>query len=551
MRRLIPLLWPSAAVVGLAAVSVEPGWSEPRLWVPDLAVGWVFIASGLVAAARRPESRSGPLMTATGFTWFIGNFADVAFEPIAWLAGLGVFVHRGPLFHLVLTYPTGRAPTRFVTAAVAAGYAAALVPQVWTNEATTLVLAGLLVAVGVGEFARSVGPSRRARAWAAAAAAWLGIGIAGAAIARMVLSPAEVSPSVLPIYSAALCLLAVVLCAGLLQTPWDRVGVTDLVIELGEARGGTLRAEFAAALGDPSLDIGYWLPEARTYVDAEGRTFPLPDASSHRSVTVVDRHGEPVAALVHDPAVLEEPLLVQGVEAAARLAAAHARLQAEVRSRVEELASSRARILQAADQERRHLERRLHDGAQRRLTQLAEILGRSRSAASTDRTSRQIVTAENKLERTLDDLGRLALGLHPRVLSEHTLEEALARIARACPVPVELRVSGDLVPSGAQAAVYFLCAEALTNVAKYADASLVTVTVAADDARVVVSVHDDGVGGADPAGGTGIRGLIDRIETLGGTLSLASEPSRGTHLAAEVPLGGEVTSGLPDLPPDL
>ena len=127
----------------------------------------------------------------------------------------------------------------------------------------------------------------------------------------------------------------------LLQTPWDRVGVTDLVIELGEARGGTLRAEFAAALGDPSLDIGYWLPEARTYVDAEGRTFPLPDASSHRSVTVVDRHGEPVAALVHDPAVLEEPLLVQGVEAAARLAAAHARLQAEVRSRVEELRSSR------------------------------------------------------------------------------------------------------------------------------------------------------------------------------------------------------------------
>jgi signal transduction histidine kinase len=366
-----------------------------------------------------------------------------------------------------------------------------------------------------------------------------------------VLSPAEVSPSVLPIYSAALCLLAVVLCAGLLQTPWDRVGVTDLVIELGETRGGTLRAEFAAALGDPSLDIGYWLPEARTYVDAEGRTFPLPDASSHRSVTVVDRHGEPVAALVHDPAVLEEPLLVQGVEAAARLAAAHARLQAEVRSRVEELASSRARILQAADQERRHLERRLHDGAQRRLTQLAEILGRSRSAASTDRTSRQIVTAENKLERTLDDLGRLAHGLHPRVLSEHTLEEALARIARACPVPVELRVSGDMVPSGAQAAVYFLCAEALTNVAKYADASLVTVTVAADDARVVVSVHDDGVGGADPAGGTGIRGLIDRIETLGGTLSLASEPSRGTHLAAEVPLGGEVTSGLPDLRPDL
>lgn len=541
MRRVLPFLWLVAVVLGLTAVGVEPGWSMPRLFVPDLMVGWLFLAGGLVALQMRSGSRSGVLLTATGFTWFIGNFAGVAFEPVASIAGLGMFAHRGPLIHLVLTYPTGQASTRPVRVAVAAGYAAALVRPVWTNETMTLVLAGFLGAVGVREFARAVGPNRRARAWAAAATAGLSAVMAAGALARLVLPPAEVSPPVLAVHLATLSLLAVTLFVGLVLTPWDRVRVTDLVVELGESQNSDLRTDFAKALGDPSLDVGFWLPESSGFVDSKGHPLRLPEPGSHRSVTVVERDGEPVAALVHDLAVLDEPLLSEGIESATRLAASNARLQVEVRSRVEELAASRARILAAADQERRQLERRLHDGAQRRLVQLAQILLEARSAASTDSTSRHIATAETKLERTLEDLGRLAHGLHPRILSDQGLDEALADLARACPVTVELSVSGGTVPSRAKAAVYYLCAEALTNVAKYAGASHVRVAVLADDARVLVRVVDDGVGGADPGRGTGIRGLIDRIETLGGSLALESKPSQGTHIVAEIPLGDDVT----------
>ena len=218
--------------------------------------------------------------------------------------------------------------------AVAVGYAAAFVRPVWTDEPTTLVLAGLLVAVGVSEFARAVGPIRRARAWAAAATAGLGAVIAGGAIARLALPPAEVSPSVLAIHCATLSLLAVALLAGLLLTPWDRVGVTDLVIELGESRGGTLRAEFARALGDPSLDDRLLAAGSQDLRRLRGTPVPASRSRDRTGpLTVVERDGEPVAALVHDPAVLDEPLLVEGVESAARLAASHARLQAEVRSR--------------------------------------------------------------------------------------------------------------------------------------------------------------------------------------------------------------------------
>jgi signal transduction histidine kinase len=143
---------------------------------------------------------------------------------------------------------------------------------------------------------------------------------------------------------------------------------------------------------------------------------------------------------------------------------------------------------------------------------------------------------------TLEELRRLAHGLHPRVLSEHGLEGALAATAKDLAVAVDVRVTATHLPQPVVVVVYFVCAEALTNVAKHAAASRVTVTVtaAAGDGRVRVEIADDGIGGADPAGGSGLRGLADRVETFGGSLRVDSVPGRGTRIAAEIPLGGDV-----------
>jgi signal transduction histidine kinase len=539
MTRRLALVGLAGVAFGLTAEWVGLGWGDPRRWIPDLAVGWTLIGCGLVAAGRRPESRTGPLMAATGFTWFLGNFSNVGMAALAWVAAHLVYLHRGPLVQLVLTYPSGRASSRPARAAVAVGYAAAVITPVWRREVATILLAALLLGVAARDYVRAVGRARRMRRAALQAVAGLSVVLAGTAAARLLLPPGDVSGPLLLVYEAALCVLAGWLLAGLLLAPWDRVAVTDLVVELGEAHAGTLRGQLARALGDPSLEIGYWLPDRAVFVDAEGRTLVIPGSGSERSVTVVEREGRPVAVLVHDPDVLADPGLLEAVASAAQLAASHARLQAEVQARVVELEASRRRILVARDDERRRLERRLREGAERRLGQLADTLRRSRRSASGPRTREQIAGAEAQLVRTLEELRRLAHGLHPRLLSERGLEDALTVLAKGFPVPVQVTVAGDQVPTPVAVVAYFVCAEALANVAKHAVASRVAVSVTARDGLVRVEVEDDGVGGADPGRGSGLRGLTDRVETVGGTLQVASVPGQGTRLAAEIPLGGE------------
>ena len=458
---------------------------------------------------------------------------------MAWAAAHLVYLHRGVLVQLVLTYPSERPGSRPVRGAVTAGYAVAVITPLWRNPGATVLLAGLLVAVCARDAVRAVGRARRARLVALWAAAGLGLVVAGTAAARLLLPPEQVSGPSLLVYELALCVLAGGLLADLLVAPWQRAVVTDLVVELGEARSGTLRGELSRALGDPSLEIGYWLPDRGAYVDAGGRALSLPDPGSGRSVTVVEHDRQPVAVLLHDPAVLEDPGLLEAVTAAAQLAVSNARLQGEVQARVEELAASRRRILEARDEERRRLERRLHEGAEQRLGALAVALRRSRQSASDERTRQKIARAEDQLTRTLEELRRLAHGLHPRILSEHGLKDALAALASDFPIPVGIDVAGSQPPLRVAVVAYFVCAEALANVAKHAAAARVTVAVTVGEERIRVEVSDDGVGGADPARGSGLRGLTDRVETIGGTLQVESALGHGTRLAAEIPLGGE------------
>jgi signal transduction histidine kinase len=535
-RRRAWLVLCSAAAVGITAEWRLYGWADPRGWAPDLLAGWTMIACGLAGWWRRPESRSGALLAAAGFAWFAPNFAATGVAALAWLSGHALYLYRGPLVQLVLTYPTGRAAGRLDRAAVAVGYAAAVITPVWENGPATIVLACLLVAIAARGYADAAGRERRMRLAALRASAVLAAALAAAAVVRLAAPVQAVSIATLHAYQVALCGLSAGLLAGLWRWPWERAEVADLVVELGQARSGTLRDQLARALGDPSLQVGYWAPEAAGFVDADGRPVAVPDPGSGRSATMVERDSQPLAVLVHDPSVLGDPGLVEAVSAAARLAAANARLRAEVRARLAEISASRRRLMDAGDEERGRLERRLREGALRRLGELAETLQRARFPGSADGAAR-LANAEAQLARAQEELARLARGLHPRELSEQGLAAALALLAQDVPVPIEVAVSVTGETPGAAACAYFVCAEALTNAAKYASASRVTVLVRSDSGGIVVEVADNGAGGADPARGSGLRGLADRVETLGGTLTVDSPPGRGTRLVAVIPPG--------------
>jgi PAS domain S-box-containing protein len=214
------------------------------------------------------------------------------------------------------------------------------------------------------------------------------------------------------------------------------------------------------------------------------------------------------------------------------------RLNAELRARLEDLAASRARIVTAGDVERRRLERNLHDGAQQRLVALSLSLRMALAKVGSDpeRAVAILAAANEELALALAELRELARGLHPAVLSDRGLKAAVETLAARAPLPVEIaEIPEGRLPEPVEAAAYYIIAEALTNVAKYANASAVRVRVVADDGRVRVEVADDGIGGADPGGGSGLRGLADRVEALGGSLEVVSPAGAGTSLRAEIP----------------
>jgi len=208
-------------------------------------------------------------------------------------------------------------------------------------------------------------------------------------------------------------------------------------------------------------------------------------------------------------------------------------------ARTEELRASRVRIVQAADAARRKIERDLHDGAQQRLVSLALEVRLARSQVEKDPTKAApfLERFGDELMEASAELRELARGIHPAVLTERGLAPAIASLAARAPVPVEvLDVPGDRLPSAVETTAYFTVAEALTNVAKYAEANEATVRVACEDSDLVVEVRDDGIGGADPGGGSGLSGLADRVEAVDGSLSVESPPGAGTLVRAVLPL---------------
>jgi signal transduction histidine kinase len=540
-----------------------------------LLIGWPFIGVGLFAWWRRPANRFGALMTAVGFTWFIGALTGsdsrFAFTVGVWLSMVYVAVFA----HMLLTYPEGSLRTRFQRILVASGYTlatGATIPylliadpddrcegcpksllQISENgtlyrvfdvftTVLALVLIGLLLVIVVQRWRVASPPQRRAMApvlWSGAALLFLFT----VSLTTYTVVPTSTVTEVLQI--PQLIVFASVPWAflfGILRSRVTRAGrVAELLMRLGEQAGrGGIRELLANALGDRSLQLTYWLEDQKRWVDDRGRPATLPAGSDPaRAWTPVELEGERVGAIVHDASLGDDPDLVRSVAAAAGLAVQNGRLQAQLRARVEQLRTSRARIVEAGLVERRRLERNLHDGAQQRLValSLALRLARAKLVKDPGAADRLLEGAQQELDLALQELRELARGIHPAVLADRGLEAAIETLAGRSPVHIELvETPRDRLPEPVEAAAYFVIAEALTNVAKYAQASQATVRVTRRNGEAVVEVADDGVGGADPQRGSGLRGLADRVAALDGRLEVHSPPGAGTRLRAEIPV---------------
>jgi signal transduction histidine kinase len=326
---------------------------------------------------------------------------------------------------------------------------------------------------------------------------------------------------------------AVTALVGLAVVRRARGSFGDLVVRLSDVRPGGIRGALATAIGDPTLELALWLPDRRVWADEEGEEMTLP-AGRERAVTLV---GNELAAMIHDPVLLDQPALLEAAGSAARLALENERLQAQLRAQLVELRMSRARIVRAGDDERRRLERDLHDGAQQRLLGVGIGLKLVRAAINGDVAASALIDeTEEEVRAALRELRELARGIHPAALADHGLGAAVRTLAERAPHPVRVNVGPDRFAAHIETAIYFMVAEALTNVSKHADASEAWVTIERRSDAVRVEVGDDGVGGARVGReGSGLSGLRDRVAALDGRLSLESRAGAGTRLLAEIP----------------
>ena len=527
--RLSPVAWGLLAAAAVAAAVAAESVSGPELpeRAGDLAAGLALLGGGAVAWSRRPRAGAGPLMVLSGFAWFAGDLSSAL-----------LYAHRGPLVHLLLTYPSGRTSSRVTLLVIAAAYADGLIPDLARSEWLTLALMAAVVLVAAARHRAVGGAERRARAAALACAALLSATLGLAALARLLDAGARAA-AVWALYGVVVA-IAIGLTADLLWGRWGRAALTGFVIDLGDAHEPqALRAALARTLGDPELELAYRLDEHAGWVDEAGRPVqpPARDGDGRRAVTLIGEEDAPIAALVHDPAALSDPGIVTAVAAAARLAIANVRLQADVAGRVHDVAASRRRLVEAGDEERRRLGAQLGAGPEARLSEVATRLERL-AAATGGEVGAALRRLSDELATTRVQLQEFGQGIRPRLLTDGGLRPALAELARHSSVPVELEVpDGRFAPAQVLVA-YFVCSEALANVAKYANASAARVTVVAAEDALRVRVGDDGVGGADARRGSGLRGLADRVEALGGWLRVDSPPGGGTRVEAILPTAG-------------
>ncbi len=560
--------------------------------VHDVGGGLTFAIVGFTVWWRRPRNVTGPLMVIIAAALLAPILEWVPAPPLVTLAQVSWSSSPVLIGALLLLYPTGRVGSRpeiawLMGAAVLllVGTLHALVTPIgqwtcadcrswfvlsyderisndlWLVKVQVLALLAIaLLGLLMGRWLRASGPTRRVMA-----PLWIsGVAFIAVVLVTVVLdtsgftanvfsnqapnfisalrlrAPTELRTALPFMATAGLFLIPLALGWGQLRWRWGQVAVSGLAIELSRADGRQPVVEsLRRALGDPGLALALWSRPARAYVTPEGVPMRLPEDQGH-GITRLNAEDGPLAAIIHDPALADQRRLIDGVAAVAKLAIENERLHAEVKAQLDEVRASRQRIVSAADEERRRVERNLHDGAQQRLVSLAMALrlARAEAADASPAVADRLAEAEVELRQAIGELRELARGIHPPILTEAGLGPALQSLAEHAPLPVALDAElKDRLPSVVEATAYFVVAEALTNVAKHADATAATVRARVSDGLLRIRVADNGHGGADPEQGTGIRGITDRVAALGGSLQISDPAAGGTVLEAEIPCG--------------
>lgn len=579
-RRMVTLSVMAAALVagGLAVTLTVTSEHEelrvvghPQAPVFVLLIGWSFVGSGLVAWRQRPASHFGLLMMAVGFAWFAAAL-EASNHPVLFSAGLTIApLWLGIFVHALLSFPTGRLETRIARVVTAVYYFDVIVLQLaWVMFANVQRSPGchecpdnVFLLADMPTLATAIFIAEQPIVGVLSLSSALGLLVTrwrtATAPLRRVLAPVVVSGGICLLvllltilvepfsYTAgqlvgwlggvAFTAVPVAFLIGLLRQRLARASVGDLVVELGRtATLPDLRGALSRTLGDPSLQIAYWLPDSDSYVDVDGRPFVPPQSGGALASTVVEYGGQRVALLIHDASLLEDPDRIRATCAAAGLALANARLQAELRASLDELRESRARIVEVGDAERRRLERNLHDGAQQRLLSVALGLRlvEAHLVAQPDE-AKLVARWRLELEHSMQELREVAHGIHPAILSHHGLAVALEAVVARSAVPTRLSIDLDgRLPEAIEATVYYVVCEALTNTAKYAQASKATVHIWRRDELVLVEVADDGLGAVDITRGSGLRGLADRVAALDGRFVVTGRAGGGTVIRAEI-----------------
>jgi signal transduction histidine kinase len=566
----------------LTSVHYDFGGSHPLEFLSGLSFLWV----GLYALWKRPRNVVGLLLFIYGFLWFLPFW--LTWAPPAVDASLTVVASAAAalLAHLALVFPSGHIDTAFGRWTVYLAYAwslgisfaveAANGRLVWESlgfdcdeiycrptlgfwqsiearSATgTIANIGNLVVLAITLLAfsqrwqRSTPVQRRELR-----PVWIPLVlIAGTSVAISIAGLLGASESTLlalrDLRSLVQIVGPVIIVLGLLRAGSAASGVSDFVRDIrNTSNRGDLQAALARALEDPTLSIRF--PDGSPRWDSE-----LPEATHEpansangrgqsKIALVTDSEGRTVAAIVHDAGL--DPSAVAGAVAVVSIAIENDALHAEVLAQLAEVEASRARIVEAADAERRRVERNLHDGAQQRLLTLAMALRAARrQVGPSDGAAVALDEASDQLRLAIDELRELARGIHPAILTDSGIGPAVRALADRSPVPVtRLDLTPGRFPAPIESTVYFVVAEALANVAKHAGASSVTIAVRSEGDSIEVVVADDGVGGASTtrAGGSGLRGLVDRVAAVGGTVDLDSPPGDGTRVRVRIPQGGQ------------
>jgi signal transduction histidine kinase len=521
-----------------------------------------------------PGNATGLLMAAVGFLWLVGDLSWIDGALAFTIAATYETLYQPVLAHLALAFPSGRLPGRLERGAMVGVY-------VWTlgnnlvrmlfydpqaegcsacpqnlllidhdpglEQAITNVTTYIAVAVIVGVvilIARHWRRATRAARHVMTPVLWAAGPAAAYFVMREIADLVTLSPTaervVYEFMPLGLAVVPLGFLVGLLRTRLAYAQVGAFLPQLsGPVSPGRVRAALAASLHDPELELLYWSPISEQYVDIDGQPRE-PVAGPGRTIAAISSERGPLAVMIVDEVVLQEPALLQAAGAMARLALENERLQAEVRSQLVQLRSTTARLVEAGQEARRRIERDLHDGSQQRLLALSMTLGRARTKAGDggDPELRAVLDhAADDLQQAIAELRELARGIHPMLLTQEGLGSALRALAERAPLPVQVTAPTRRFPDTVESTAYFFVTEAVTNAARHSGASIVHVDVAIHGDVLTVRVTDDGVGGVDTtsAGGSGLLGMRDRVVAIGGRMTVSSRTRGGTTVVARLP----------------